>query len=109
MSRCLLFLCAVIGFTEMPASAAAQTTPADSATEASLVLALSRGIFPALSEALSWDVVSGRVAPWTVTVRDSANPRWKRVQQGLRLALPSGPSHLPEHFRHRLVIDRPEV
>ena len=73
------------------------------------MLALVRGILPALAEDLSWDIVAPRVAPWTVTVRDSANPRWRRVQQGLRLALPSGRALAPERYHHRLVVDRVAV
>jgi hypothetical protein len=124
----IALVCAVAGLIAIPARVGAGPSPAarddtsrivasapgrsaapDSAAEASLVLALARGIFPALSEDLSWDVVSARVAPWTITVRDSANPRWKRVQRGLRLALPSGPSRAPEHYHHHLLIDQPEV
>lgn len=107
MNRVLL--CALVGVVAWPAPAPAQSVVPDSASGASLVLALTRGIFPALSEALSWDVASATVAPWTIVVRDSANPRWRRVQQGLRLTLPSAPSRSAEHYRHHLVIHKAEV
>ena len=49
-----------------------------------LVRALTAGIVELLHDDLTWQVVHGRAAPWTVVVQDSTDIHWSRVQRGLR-------------------------
>ena len=49
-----------------------------------VVRTLTAGIVALLHDDLTWQVVGGRAAPWTIVVQDSTDIHWGQVQRGLR-------------------------
>ena len=67
--------------------AVAQTPQAAPALDSAAVWSIAQGIVKGLSQDLGADITNGSRGAWTVSVADSANPAWSRLQRGLRSVL----------------------